>query len=177
MSRRAYTDDQKTAALELYREHGPTHASKVLGIPKGTITKWGRAAGIETVSSKKTAAATEAAKVSMEARRQALAEGLMDDAEKLRSQLFGPCVEKKVVLEGDGKGYSHPEIVTIDHDEPSFGDKQRILTSIGIAVDKVQLLTGQATERHEHIGAEQAGQVMDELTRRVAKVQAAREAA
>lgn len=73
MARRAYTDDEKAEALRLYETDGPSKASKALGIPKGTIGRWAKAAGVGTVPSEKTRAATEAAQIDAAAVRAATA--------------------------------------------------------------------------------------------------------
>lgn len=73
-------------------------------------------------------------------RRRALAVLLMADAYRLREQLWQPCVEKKAMTVGEGDGLSRVEIVEIELDEPTFADKQRIMVSIGIALDKVMAI-------------------------------------
>lgn len=59
--RRSYTAAQQEEALRLYQTDGTTAASKATGIPKNTIQGWARKAGLRTVRSGKTQAATEAA--------------------------------------------------------------------------------------------------------------------
>lgn len=56
-ARATYTDEQRAEALALYREHGPTEASRRCGIPPRTITRWATKAGVATEVTAKTAAA------------------------------------------------------------------------------------------------------------------------
>jgi transposase-like protein len=149
-ARRTYTDDQKAQALELYAEAGPTAVEKAMGIPKATVTNWGRAAGVKTVRNENAAVRMEAARLTFEERRVTLAHALLDDVNRLRAELFAPVVQRQAMTVSDGQNMgSHVEIVDIHLDEPTFGEKKAILTSIGIAVDKVQLLSGAATSRTE----------------------------
>lgn len=54
-----YTPEQRAAALKLYETHGPTEVQKQFGIPKGTVTRWAKETGTETVSVERTRAAVE----------------------------------------------------------------------------------------------------------------------
>lgn len=166
MTRRTYTDAEKTAALAIVAESGIAHAHNQTKIPKGTLSKWASAAGIETVDAAKTAKAREVAtaSVTIEARRLALASGLLDDIETLRGQLFTECTTKQVVNVGIGKGCTKPVVVEVENSQPTFAEKARIMVSVGIAIDKVQLLTGQATHRIETTDPrERAVGAVDEL--------------
>lgn len=153
---RTYTDAQKADAVAIYVEHGLAEAHRRTGIPKNTIRDWATNAGIDTAAisgraSEKTAAANEARVEDMAARRAQLASDLMGDVNRLRGQLFAPCVERKVVtLAGSKDEVGTWELVDIDRDQPTFTDQKAIMTTIAIAVDKIQILTGEATERVEH---------------------------
>lgn len=151
-ARRTYTDDEKTAALELYTEQGPTAVQNAMGIAKATVSNWAKAAGVTTVRNENASVRIEAARLTFEERRVNLAHGLLDDISRLRSQLFAPVVQRQAMAISDGRDCgSHAEIVDIRLDQPTFAEKKAILTSIGIAVDKVQLLSGAATHRGEII--------------------------
>lgn len=165
-ARRMFTPEQKAEAIELYRTDGPTAVQERLGILKGTVTRWAQDAGVLTVSGAKNEAAIEAARQRADERKILLADGLLDDALRLREQLWAPCVERVVKTIGTGRGESVAEIVDVDLDQPSFGDKRQIMTTIAIAVDKVQLLTGAATERVETIGRDEVLGIIDELAAR-----------
>jgi transposase-like protein len=151
MSRRSYTDEQKAEALALYAEHGPAVASERTGIAKGTVASWAHRGGVHTSAIETTRVATAVRLATLEQRKAQLAADLMGDIERLRGQLFAPCTERKVVtLAGGQASPSTWDIVDVDHDEPTFGDKKALMTTIAIAVDKVQILTGAATERIDH---------------------------
>ena len=57
-----YSDEQRAEALRLVEEHGTAHAHRVTGVPKQTLSRWTKAAGIDTaaIERQRTAAATEA---------------------------------------------------------------------------------------------------------------------
>lgn len=151
MARTSYTAEQRAEALALYAEHGLAEAARRTGIKAGTIGSWAHRSGTPSVASEKTAAAVERASLDMAARRLRLAEALMGDIERLRRSLWQPCTERKaLVVSGGMREPGVVEIVDIDRDQPSFGEQKTIMTALAIAVDKVQLLTGEATERHEH---------------------------
>lgn len=153
MPRQPWTAEQKAHAQAAYVEHGPHEASRQTGIPVGTISSWAKREGWQTVATEQTAAATAAAMVALEERKARLAFDLMDDVQRLRAELFSPCVERKPVVVSDGARVgSHVEIVDVDLSQPSFSEQKAIMTTIAIAVDKVQILTGAATERIDHTG-------------------------
>lgn len=122
-----YSDSQQAEALKLYKTHGPTAVQKQLGIPKGTVTRWAKRDGVETVSVERTRAATQAAAVYSKARRDELKALLLDDAHRLRAQLWQPA---RLVNFG-GKDNTLAETML---DEPLFVDKKNIMSSVSIAV-------------------------------------------
>ena len=133
MSTPRYTPEQRSEAVELYRAHGPTHVEKLLGIPKGTVTRWAKEAGVETVSVSTTREATQAASVYAKSRRQELTGLLLEDAHRLREQLWQPS---RLVNFG-GKDNTLAETML---DEPLFVDKKNIMSAVGMAVDRVMKL-------------------------------------
>lgn len=111
---------------------------------------------------------------SLEIKRIQLAEDLIDTAEHLRKRILSPTTvrEAKIVPQGTGLG-SDVEIVDIDLPEAPAGQSKDLAIALAIAIDKSQLLTGEATSRAESgpiPTREQAvariGQIQDELTRR-----------
>lgn len=74
-------------------------------------------------------AATEARKIDAKARRAALAVALAEDAERLRQQLWAPCIAYN--FGGKDNTFEQARL-----DEPSFADKAKIMSAIGIAVDR-----------------------------------------
>lgn len=150
-----YTDEQRAEALAVYAEQGLAAAAKHSGADKSTIKGWADKADPPVVppqrGTEKTAAATKARQEQMDEAKFALAEGLMSDIARIRDQMFAPCVERKVVtVAGSVKVEGRWEIVDIDRDKPTFTEQKSIMTTIAIAVDKVQVLTGGATQRTEH---------------------------
>jgi transposase-like protein len=139
---RRYTAKQKQTALELYGTMSVRALSKKLKIPQSTLGNWAARAGIKSGRADQVASANEARRADAIARRQKLAADLLADAEKLRGQLFKPCV----VYNFGGKDNTFAKAKLA---EPDFRAKQQILTGVGIAVDKVIAL-----ERHDSDGNE-----------------------
>ena len=151
---RTYTADEKARARAIYEADGLAASVDRTGIPKGTISGWVTRERWKTHHPEKTRAATATKLAEVDSRRADLALGLMDDIARLRDQLFAPCVERKVVtLAGSRYETGTWEVVDIDRDQPTFAEQRSIITSVAIAVDKVQVLTGEATQRIEHKGS------------------------
>lgn len=139
-----------------------------------TVQAWARKAGhdpdeISQHAPVKTEMANAARIAQMDQRKTELAADLLEDLQRLRVQLFAPCIEQKVVTLSGGQGNSATwEIVEVARDKPTFTDQVKILTSIGIAVDKVQILTGAATDRIDITGdvRARAVELADELAAR-----------
>lgn len=148
-----WTDEQKQHALDLYREHGVQHAAAETGIPRGTISSWAKRAGVQTVAPENLAAAVEARSLRLELRRGELAERLYAETGKLLDQLWQPTTYVKIVTVGTGEGTSMVAVGEAEVPQPTFRDQQAIMTSVGIALDKAQLLSGEATERSEANGS------------------------
>lgn len=151
----AYTTEQRTEALEIYATEGLAAAAKHLGCSKQTIVTWADKEDPPVRPPAQSTAKTEAARKvwqdEMDARKRDLASGLMDDIAKLRDRMFAPCVERKIVtIAGSVKEQGTWQVAEVDRDEPTFGDQKSLMTTIAIAVDKVQVLTGGATQRTEH---------------------------
>lgn len=163
----AHDQATKDQALELYAEHGLAHAHHHTGIPKSTIRDWAKDHRITTArADRKTERATETARRSVAERKARLASDLLDDLQQLRAQLFAPCVEKKPMTVSDGhlEG-AHVEIVEVNLDRPTFAGQQKIMTTLAIGVDKVQILTGDVTERTEHVGPQRTPEQEQELAK------------
>lgn len=136
MTRATYTDEQRQQALAIYAEHGPGAAARETGIPKGTIASWARRNQVQTSAPQK--GQVQAAALTIEARKQALASRLLEEADRMLNQLHAPTVEKKVVPAGEDP----PRIVTVDREVPTFGDQRHITWCAAVMVDKVVKLTG-----------------------------------
>lgn len=140
------TPDEQQAILDLIDAgHTRNDIARRTHRSPGTITNIARA-NDRTFDRTETETATRARQVDMAARRAAIAAGLLDDVVRLRGELFAPCVERRamVVSRGGDRG-SAVEIVEVHHPRPPFADQQRIMTCVGIAVDKVL-----AIDRHDN---------------------------
>lgn len=135
----AWTDDQRNQALAVYVTDGPAAAAAATGIPRGTIASWAHRAGVHSVATEKLTTALELQHLTLAARRAELAERLYAEAGALLDQLWTPATVHSFDKDG---GFHTGEL-----DEPTFRDKQAIVTSAAILVDKAQLLSGEATER------------------------------
>lgn len=149
VARRTYTDEERAAALALYETDGPRAVEAQLGVPKATVVGWANAANVRTAKAER----ARGAMLSVVERKAKLADGLLSDIERLRTQLFDRTVRKEVVTVSDGRNEgSHVEVVEVELDQPTFADKRAIMWSIGVAFDKVQILTGDVTGRTELLG-------------------------
>lgn len=134
MARRAYTEDEKDEALRIYENEGPSAVEKQLGIPKGTVGRWAKAAQIGTVRTENVRARVEAAQLDNAERRANLVKRLYGIAEASVDLLEAPA-EYQTILKG--------EMGIERGGRPGFvpaQDKQRELTAIGIALDKAEAL-------------------------------------
>lgn len=126
---RPVTDEDRRLVAELAAKGLSRNAiADQLGRSGKTISEIAAKLGI-TFDRERTRAATEAKKDDARAKRAALALRLLDDAERLRQQLWQPA---HYVSHG-GKEY---ERVDWTMPEPTFADKAKIMQSVGIAVDK-----------------------------------------
>ena len=123
-----WSTEQRTHALDLLR-NGNTlaHTHHTTSIPKTNLRRWAANEGIEVVrATEKTQHATEANRVAWEARRAIVAEKAGRLAELAADEAT------RLLSEGE------------------YLEAQRLMTVMGVAVDKAQLLTGQATAITEH---------------------------
>lgn len=102
------------------------------GVSASTVSKVCRVAGL-LFDRSKTGAAVAARAVDTRARRAALKECLLEDAHRLRKQLWEPTT----VFNFGGKDNT---LASATIKEPLFVDKKNILSAVGIAVDKVEKL-------------------------------------
>lgn len=147
------TPEEKAKALELYVEHGAAEASRMTGITAGTLRQWAHRSGVTVTRAEQTRAAVEAAVLTREARRAQMADKLLEDAERLRQQLWSPA---KVHHWGttsersrDGTTVTSTEFMEHTIDQPVYSDQRQIMTAMAIAVDKSFVLAGDSVERQE----------------------------
>jgi hypothetical protein len=169
MQRTVYTDEQRREALLLLAQVGKAEAARRTGIPAGTIASWGSRAGVAAPPAAATVVATEARVATIAERKARLAEGLLDDVEQLRRDLFVMTTETKVLA-----GRHDTDVVEVKIRrtvEPR--DRNTTVQAIAKALETVQLLTGEATQRLE-VGAraepaerrQRAQGLLDELAAR-----------
>ncbi|MDG4832413.1 helix-turn-helix domain-containing protein [Solwaraspora sp. WMMD1047] len=126
---RPVTDHDRQQVRELHAQGlGRNAIAKALNRGTRTITRLAAEQGLDfdrTTAAKATAAKQADAR----ARRATLALGLLDDAEKLRGQLFTACT----VYNFGGKDNTFEQALI---SEPSFRDKRDLMSAIGTAIDK-----------------------------------------
>jgi hypothetical protein len=83
VAKSTYTQAQKDEALALYETDGPTAVQKHLGIPKNTVARWAKNAGIGTVRNEKTAAATESRIIDDKERRSLVASNALSVVDRI----------------------------------------------------------------------------------------------
>jgi len=105
-----------------------------------------------------------------------LADRMGAEASRLLDQLSRPYTVQDVKLVGLGGGVQQPTLTKIELPEPPPQEKVRLLTGVGILVDKASLLSGDATSRVETASLNK-GQLEERLTHIRDEVAAARERA
>ncbi|MEU4777478.1 helix-turn-helix domain-containing protein [Micromonospora sp. NPDC023633] len=126
---RPVTEADHEQVRELHAEGLSRNAiAEQLGRSGRTISRIADKLGL-TFDRERTRAATEAKKDDARAKRAALAVRLLDDAERLRQQLWQPAH----YVDHGGKEY---ERVDWTLNEPTFSDKRNIMQSVGMAIDK-----------------------------------------
>lgn len=124
-----WSDEAKTHALDLLA-NGTTLAEThhATSIPKPTLIRWAKTAGIEVErASERTLAAIETNRLAWEERRTVVAEKA--------GRLAELAADEATRLLGEGE----------------YLEAQRLMTVMGVSVDKAQLLTGSATVRTEAV--------------------------
>jgi transposase-like protein len=135
MSKRLSPAERRRIA-EALRGGGSVHGvAREFGRSKDTVSRIAAGAGID-VGRSEPKIATEARLADTRSRLAELAGLLVEDAHKLHGQLFAP--HTAFAFGGRDNVYSEHEIP-----EPTARDKQALMTSIGIAVDKVHAITRQ----------------------------------
>lgn len=103
-------------------------------VSPSTVTGIARTEGIEHAFDRSaTKRATEARSADVAARRVQLKALLVEDAHRLRRLLWEPCTIYKF-------GGKDNTLNSVDLDAPDFEGKRNLMTSVGIAVDKVAAL-------------------------------------
>jgi hypothetical protein len=122
---KVYSEEQRLEALELYKQHGPSEASRRTGAPVKTIASWAARAGVQTSAPQKAADAIERQRLNWASQRLIEADAAGTDASEVRNKML-----------------------TLVRDEQTQ-KAQQLATVYGVLVDKAQLLSGSATSRSE----------------------------
>lgn len=103
--------------------------ARTLGLSGSTVSKWAKRGddGPEVFDRSQTKVATAAKVADAKARRAELQLKLLDDAERLRGQMFTPVT----AFSFGGKENTYEEHVI---PEPVFGDKHKIVMAVGAAI-------------------------------------------
>lgn len=124
------TDADREQVRRLHAENIPRNEiARRIRRSGSTVSKIARELGLTFDRGPEIVVATEARRIDLAARRQALAEALHADAEKLRAQLWEPCTIG---------AFGGKDNVWTDQplDRPPFGEQRQILAATSIAVDK-----------------------------------------
>lgn len=127
------TFDHDARARQLHAEGKSCNAiAKELGVAPSTISLWAKREGLSFDRSQ-VVAANHAHSVDLAARRIALKELMLEDAHRLREQLWQPA---RLVNFG-GKDNTLNETIL---DEPLFVDKKNLMSSVSLAVNAFEKL-------------------------------------
>lgn len=156
MTRRTYSAEDRAHALEAYLQHGLAEAARLSGVPRGTLSSWAVRAGVQTDAAAAAAhrEQTEAARARWaevtHEQREELAGRLLAEVHTLLDQVQEPTTYYRVVTLSGGTGVgASAEVVPVDVPHPLAKDQQARVAAVAALVDKLQLLTGEATERHD----------------------------
>lgn len=137
MGKRLTDSEREQIADAIRAGEARNEIARRFGRSPDTVSRIAAAAGLD-FDRTMTQNATAARKADTDARWEKLRGDLVVAAERLLGELEQPCVEQvvKTLSGGTGMG-SKVQIVKVTHAVPPFVDKQRIMVSVGIAVDKV----------------------------------------
>lgn len=126
---RPWTDADSDALKAAHAEGLSLHAAATrLGRSKGITSRYAANLGL-TWDRTRTAAAAQARVIDGKARRALLQVALLEDAEKLRAQLWAPCL----VHSFGGRDNTYAEHTL---DQPPFADQLKIVQAVGTAIEK-----------------------------------------
>jgi transposase-like protein len=133
-----HSDEERQNAIALVAEHGLAYAWRETGIPKPTIVRWCKAAGVERFHPEKTRMAVEALQERAATLRESLRLKLLEKVDDLLDRMDAEHV--------DFKGKDSDEVV---YPIAPAAAVQNYATSVGILIDKYRLEIGEATGRTE----------------------------
>lgn len=141
-----WSNDQKADALDMLR-NGDTLADthRATGIPKQTISRWATRAGIDVVRPRQN---IERAQQANENRWAELRETVANEA--------GGTARRILAIITAALDAGELEVKSVHQAKDAA-------TTMAILADKAQLLTGEATSRHEHVAPERTPEQEEQL--------------
>lgn len=131
MQKPPYTDEQREEALKVYAEVGPSEAERQTGINKKTITSWAKRVGLKTSVAHNMAEAVEASRLKREQKKELLIDEMLDEARNAVRDMSATVTVGDITMKTPPK------------------DRQALASAAGTLIDKIQLLSGEATSRNE----------------------------
>lgn len=156
--RHIWTSTERTRAVELYREHGPSKAARILSaeisysVNKRTVQRWAVKAGVESQAPDAMAAAHAAAEAKKAALRAELNILLLETTVKLIKRIDEPHIEFK-------GANAHQ----VEYPVAPAASCASYAVAIGTFIDKYRLENGEVTGREEVI-------TVDKIDREIAKL-------
>lgn len=127
----AFAPDERAQVIKwIARGMSRNEIARRTGRGVATITRIAQAEGLTFNRTEMMGPALEAQGITLRARRMALAEALLNDAHRLRKQLWEPSMIVQL-------NYKTGVFVKQKIKEPTAGDKRNLMTALGIAVDKI----------------------------------------
>lgn len=160
MAAKRWSDEQRAEALQLLKSMGPADVAAQLGIPRETIKSWAKRAGVSGAIVSERRAHVEAAELTMEARRLESASRAEEEARALLDRMRAPMSYAHVKTVSGGQGAaSEVETVWVDLPMPTPADQLNLARAYATLMEKVQLLTGEATTRPDLGGYDLEGEL------------------
>lgn len=127
--------DKRAQIADAIRQGGHRNAiAREHGVSPSTVTSIAKQEGLtDAFDRSSTKRATEARNADVAADRASLKAQLLEDAHRLRRQLWEPCE----LLNFGGRDNT---LGRVDLPRPTFEQQRNIMTSVGIAVDKIEKL-------------------------------------
>lgn len=134
----AYTDQQRTDALEAYVQHGAAEASRRLDIPSRSIRRWANDAQLSAARGEKLKAATAALQMKHAEMR-----------EELRVRLLEKALDALDRMDQKHIDYRGKDAQKVEWEVAPSGAFKDYTIAIGVLVDKYRLEMGEHTARAE----------------------------
>lgn len=137
------------------------------GLPKSTLTRWARKAGVGTFHTEQTAHATEALAAQRALKREQMVDLLIDQANDLIHRMNE---QHGVWMQVGGQSGGLEQVF---YERATSADVRNYAVAAAVLIDKMRLELGEATERKETINIDDAraelASKVDELAKRRAQ--------